>query len=188
MDRTLFHRACFFALLATAAVCMGGALEAHPSRPALAQSKPTQSENQNHSQNQSQNQNQNQNQSQTPQAQKGYSSSSTTQAAANSPTDNPNIAPDPHKFDRYHAEQDIEVADFYIHKGDPDAAIPRLEEAARLRPDYAKPRLLLAECYEKKHDLDNAMKYLKEYLKVYPGAPDAKKVQDRIRKLEKQTQ
>lgn len=178
MDRTLFHRACFFALLATAVLCLGGMLEARPSRPALAQSKP----------NQNQNQNQSQNQNQTPQPQKGYSSSSTTQAAANSPTDNPNIAPDPHKYDRYHAEQDIEVADFYIHKGDPDAAIPRLEEAARLRPDYAKPRLLLAECYEKKHDPDNAIKYLKEYLKVYPGAPDAKKVQDRIRKLEKQAQ
>lgn len=133
----------------------------------------------------SEKQTQNQKQQQTP-PQPGYSSSSTTQAAANSPNDNPNAKVDPHMYDRYHAEQDIEVATFYMHKGDPDAAIPRLEEAARLRPDYAKPRLLLAECYEKKHDSDDAVKYLKDYLKVYPGAPDAKKVREKIKKLEKQ--
>ncbi|MGH9735581.1 MAG: tetratricopeptide repeat protein [Candidatus Acidiferrales bacterium] len=131
-------------------------------------------------------QTQSQKQQPAPPAQPGYSSSSTTQAAANSPNDNPNAKPDLEMQNRYQAEQDIEVADFYMHKGDADAAIPRLEEAARLRPDYGKPRLLLAECYEKKHDPDNVVKYLKEYLKAYPGAPDAKKVRDKIKKLEKQ--
>lgn len=182
------HFFIFFILLAATALPSAGLLHARPWSFALPQSKQDQTQNQNQKQNQKQNQNQSQNQNQTPQPQKGYSSSSTTQAAANSPTDNPNIAPDPHKYDRYHAEQDIEVATFYLHKGDPDAAIPRLQEAAHLRPDYAKPRLLLAECYEKKHDPDNAIKYLKEYLKVYPGAPDTKKVQEKIRKLEKQEQ
>jgi tetratricopeptide (TPR) repeat protein len=118
-------------------------------------------------------------------SQKGYSSSQTKQVEAASPADNPNQPADPHKYDRYNAERDIEVADFYMHKGDPDAAIPRLEEASRLRADYGKPRLLLAECYEKKHDPDNAVKYLKEYLKVYPHAPDAKKVEKKIEELQK---
>jgi tetratricopeptide (TPR) repeat protein len=123
---------------------------------------------------------------QQPSSSKGYSSSAKRQAEAASPGDNPNAAPDPHKYDRFNAEKDIDVATFYLHKGDPDAAIPRLEEAAKLRPDYGKPRLLLAECYEKKHDPQNAVRYLKEYLKVYPHAPDADKIQKKIHQLEKQ--
>jgi tetratricopeptide (TPR) repeat protein len=94
--------------------------------------------------------------------------------------------PDVHKNDAYNAEKDIDVATFYMHKGDIDAAIPRLEEAAKLRPNYGKPRLLLADCYEKKHDPANAVRYYKEYLKVYPDAPDAKKIQKKIEKLEGQ--
>jgi tetratricopeptide (TPR) repeat protein len=95
-------------------------------------------------------------------------------------------APDPEsdpKYDAFHAEQDIEVGMFYLHKGDTDAAILRFEHAAGLRPNYGKPRLLLAEAYEKKHDPDSALKYYKEYLKVYPDAPDAKKIQKKIEKL-----
>ena len=157
---------CLSIVLAVAAFWTAGSLRAQPFRLAAGQS--------------------NQQQQPKPQTHRPYSSSSRTQAEAASPTDNPDVAPDPHKYDRYHAEQDIEVATFYMHKGDPDAAIPRLQEASRLRPHYGKPRLLLAECYEKKHDPENAVKYLKEYLKVYPHAPDAKKVREKIKKLEKQ--
>jgi tetratricopeptide (TPR) repeat protein len=98
----------------------------------------------------------------------------------------PSMAPSPdaRKYDAYNAEKDIEVATFYMHKGDVDAAIPRLEEAAKLRPNYGKPRLLLADCYERKHDPASALKYYKEYLKVYPNAPDAKKIEKKIDKLE----
>lgn len=81
------------------------------------------------------------------------------------------------------AEEDIEVATYYIHKGDPDAAIPRLEEAIQQRPKLAKPRLMLAELYEKKGDAVTAIKYYKEYLQVFPTAPDAKKIEKRIEKL-----
>jgi tetratricopeptide (TPR) repeat protein len=80
-------------------------------------------------------------------------------------------------------EQDIEVASYYIHKGDPDAAIPRLEEAIRLKPKLAKPRLMLAEVYEKKGDAAAAVKCYKEYLQVFPSAPDEKKIQKKIEKL-----
>ena len=65
---------------------------------------------------------------------------------------------------------------FYLHKGDVDAAISRFEDAIRLRADFAKPRILLAECYEKKGDPSEAVRYYKEYLQVLPNAPDAKKV------------
>ncbi len=84
------------------------------------------------------------------------------------------------------AEKDVEVATFYMRKGDPDASIPRLEEAIRLRPNYAKPRLMLAEIYEKKDDKENALKYYRDYLRVYPQAPDAKKIQKKIAKLSQQ--
>jgi tetratricopeptide (TPR) repeat protein len=83
------------------------------------------------------------------------------------------------------AEKDVEVATFYMRKGDSDAAIPRLEDAIRAKPDYAKPRMMLAEIYEKKGDKQDAVKYYREYLQVYPHAPDAKKVQDKIDKLSK---
>ena len=114
------------------------------------------------------------------QSESGESSSKKADQAAKTPS----AAEDPHKYDAYNAEKDIEVGTFYMHKGDLDAAIPRFEEAASLRPNYGKPRLLLAEAYEKKKDPETALKYYKEYLKVYPDAPDAKKIQKKIEKME----
>jgi tetratricopeptide (TPR) repeat protein len=86
-------------------------------------------------------------------------------------------------WDPFHAQQDIDVGTFYMHKGDMDAAISRFEDAIRLRANFAKPRLLLAEAYEKKGDKSEAIRYYKEYLKVLPDAPDAKKIQKKIEKL-----
>jgi Flp pilus assembly protein TadD len=87
------------------------------------------------------------------------------------------------KYDPYPAEQDVEVGTFYMHKGDVDAAIARFEDAIRLKSNFAKPRLLLAQIYEKKNDKVTAAKYYKEYLEVYPHSPDAKKIQAKIDKL-----
>jgi tetratricopeptide (TPR) repeat protein len=86
-------------------------------------------------------------------------------------------------WDPFHAQQDIDVGTFYLHKGDTDAAITRFEDAIRLRANFAKPRLLLAETYEKKGDKPEAVRYYKEYLKVLPNAPDAKRIQQKIDKL-----
>jgi tetratricopeptide (TPR) repeat protein len=88
-------------------------------------------------------------------------------------------------WDPFHAQQDIDVGMFYLHKGDVDAAISRFEHAISLRANFAKPRLLLAECYEKKGDPSEALRYYKEYLQVLPNAPDAKKVREKIEKLSK---
>ncbi len=87
------------------------------------------------------------------------------------------------KYNPLPAEQDVDVGMYYMHKGDADAAIGRFQDAIQLKADYAKPRLLLAQLYEKKHDTANAVKYYKEYLQVYPHAPDAKKVQAKIEKM-----
>jgi tetratricopeptide (TPR) repeat protein len=83
----------------------------------------------------------------------------------------------------YAAAKDVEVATFYIHKGDPDAAIGRLEDAIKQKPSYGKPRLMLAEIYEKKNDKRDAVRYYQEYLSVFPAAPDKKKVEKKIEKL-----
>jgi len=86
-------------------------------------------------------------------------------------------------YDPFHAQQDVEVGEFYLHRGDIDGAIARFEDAIRLRDNFARPRLLLAECYEKKHQTAKALKYYREYLKVFPDAPDRKKVEKKIEKL-----
>lgn len=90
---------------------------------------------------------------------------------------------DPSTWDPYHAYHDVDVGNFYKDKGDIDAAIGRYEDAIRLKPDFGKPRLLLAEIYEKRGDNESALKYYKEYLQVYPDAPDKKKVEKKIEKL-----
>jgi tetratricopeptide (TPR) repeat protein len=86
-------------------------------------------------------------------------------------------------YDPFHAQQDVEVGTFYMHKGDVDAAIARFEDAIRLRENFAQPRLLIAQCYEKKHRTAQALKYYREYLKVFPDAPDRKKVEKKIEEL-----
>jgi outer membrane protein assembly factor BamD (BamD/ComL family) len=88
--------------------------------------------------------------------------------------------------DAYLAQKDIEVGTFYMHKGDIDAAIDRFQDAIKNKPTFAKPRLLLAEAYEKKGEKSEVLKYYKEYLQVFPQAPDAKKIQKKIEKLNKE--
>jgi tetratricopeptide (TPR) repeat protein len=100
-------------------------------------------------------------------------------------TAKPGVLPpeDDPAWDPFHAQQDVDIGTFYMHKGDTDAAIARFEDAIRLRANFAKPRLLLAEAYEKKGDKSEAVHYYQEYLKVLPNAPDAKRIQQKIQKL-----
>lgn len=89
-------------------------------------------------------------------------------------------------FDPYHAQKDIEVGEFYMKKGRYDAAIDRFMEATRYQSNLAKPWELLAEAWEKKHAPQKAADCYKKYLELFPDAPDAKKVKERIASLEKQ--
>jgi Tfp pilus assembly protein PilF len=86
-------------------------------------------------------------------------------------------------YDPMPAEKDVEVGTFYMHKGDLDAAIARFQDAIRLKPDYAKPYLLLAGSYEKKDEKDRAVKCYQDYLKEFPKAADVKKIREKIEKL-----
>lgn len=86
-------------------------------------------------------------------------------------------------YDPFHAAQDVDVGMFYLHKGDYDAAIDRFKDAIRLKPNFAKPRLLLGELYEKRGDKAEAIRYYKEFLEILPEGPDSKKVKARLEKL-----
>lgn len=94
--------------------------------------------------------------------------------------------PQSETYDAYHAEKALEIGLFYMKKGDLDAAIDRFQDAIRLRSNFARPRLLLGEAYEKKNDKAQALKYYKEYLQILPRGPDAKKVRGRIEKLSRE--
>jgi len=95
----------------------------------------------------------------------------------------PKTPDDPGKV-AYLAQKDIEVGTFYLHKGDTAAAIDRFHHAAETRPTLSKPWELLGEAYEKMDDKEEALKSYQQYLKIQPGAADAKKVQRKIAKLQ----
>src|SRR5271156_4860308 len=84
-----------------------------------------------------------------------------TGESSSNPQPLPPTMPDTGTYDPVSAEDDIEVGAFYMHKGDIDAAISRFQDAIRARSNFAKPRLLLAEAYEKKNDKTTAVKYYK---------------------------
>jgi outer membrane protein assembly factor BamD (BamD/ComL family) len=86
-------------------------------------------------------------------------------------------------FDPPDADKDVDVGSYYMRKGDLNAAIPRFQEAVLLKPHFAKARLLLADAYERAHDKDSAARTYRDYLKEFPNAPDAKKIQKKIEKL-----
>jgi tetratricopeptide (TPR) repeat protein len=88
-------------------------------------------------------------------------------------------------YDPYKANKDIEVGLYYQRKGDMDAAIERYKDAIHYKFDFARPRILLGEAYEKQHNESEAIRYYKEYLKILPNGPDAKHAKDRIEKLSK---
>jgi tetratricopeptide (TPR) repeat protein len=87
-------------------------------------------------------------------------------------------------FDPLHSERSLDVGNFYLKKGEYDAAIDRFEEAARDNPKSAKPYLLLGETYEKKNDPSSAITAYRKYLDLFQKAPDRDKILRRIEKLQ----
>lgn len=94
-------------------------------------------------------------------------------------------APDQPKWDPLRAEKDMQVGEYYMHKGDLDAAIDRFEDATLAKPGYAVPFRFLGEAQEKKGLKKQAIKSYQRYLDLYPKAEDKDKVQKRIDKLYK---
>lgn len=95
-------------------------------------------------------------------------------------------APDQPMWDPLRAEKDLEVGQFYLHKGDIDAAIDRFEDATVAKPGYAIPFRYLGEAQEKKGRKRDALKSYTRYLDLYPHAEDRAKIEKRIEKLRSQ--
>lgn len=101
-----------------------------------------------------------------------------------STTDQPTSnTPDQPTWDPLRADKDIEVGEFYLKKGDLDAAIDRFQDAAAAKPGYAVPYRYLGEAQEKKGQKREAIKSYKRYLDMYPHAEDAAKIQKKLDKL-----
>jgi tetratricopeptide (TPR) repeat protein len=102
----------------------------------------------------------------------------------NSTTDNATQnAPDQPTWDPLRAEKDIEVGQYYMRKGDVDAAIDRFQDATLAKPGYAIPFRYLGEAQEKKGLKRDAIKSYTRYLDLYPHAEDKSKIEKKIEKL-----
>ncbi len=86
-------------------------------------------------------------------------------------------------WDPLRAERDLEVGQYYMHKGDLDAAIDRFEDAALAKPGYAIPFRFLGEAQEKKGLKRDAIKSYTRYLDLFPRAEDKEKIEKKIDKL-----
>jgi tetratricopeptide (TPR) repeat protein len=95
-------------------------------------------------------------------------------------------APDQPMWDPLRAEKDIEVGQYYMRKGDVDAAIDRFQDATIAKPGYAIPFRYLGEAQEKKGLKKPAIKSYRRYLDMVPHADDADKIRKKIEKLEKE--
>jgi tetratricopeptide (TPR) repeat protein len=92
-------------------------------------------------------------------------------------------APDQPMWDPLRAERDLQVGEFYLHKGDLDAAIDRFQDAALAKPGYAIPFRFLGEAQEKKGLRRDAIQSYTRYLDLYPHAEDKDKIEKKIEKL-----
>ncbi len=92
-------------------------------------------------------------------------------------------SPDQPTWDPLRAEKDIEVGQYYMRKGDVDAAIDRFQDATNAKPGYAIPFRYLGEAQEKKGLKKQAIKSYSHYLELYPHAEDGDKVRKKIDKL-----
>lgn len=92
-------------------------------------------------------------------------------------------APDQPAWDPLRAEKDIEVGQYYMRKGDVDAAIDRFQDATTAKPGYAIPFRYLGEAQEKKGLRKQAIASYSRYLDLYPHAGDGDKIRKKIDKL-----
>jgi len=101
----------------------------------------------------------------------------------NTDTATQNAADQP-KWDPLRAEKDLEVGQYYMKRGDYDAAIDRFTDAIDAKPGYAIPFRFLGEAQEKKGVKKKAIKSYQRYLDLVPRADDADKIRKKIEKLQ----
>jgi tetratricopeptide (TPR) repeat protein len=105
-------------------------------------------------------------------------------AKPNGGTDNATKnAEDQPMWDPLRAEKDLEVGQYYMRKGDVDAAMDRFQDAILAKPGYAIPFRYLGEAQEKKGLKRDALKSYIRYLELFPHAEDKSKIEKKIEKL-----
>ena len=97
-------------------------------------------------------------------------------------------APDQPTWDPLRAEKDLEVGQYYMRKGDVDAAIDRFQDATTAKPGYAIPFRYLGDAQEKKGLKKQAIASYSRYLELYPHAEDGDKIRKKIDKLRSETE
>ena len=97
-------------------------------------------------------------------------------------------APDQPAWDPLRAEKDLEVGQYYMRKGDVDAAIDRFQDATTAKPGYAVPFRYLGEAQEKKGLRKQAIASYSRYLDLYPHAEDGDKIRKKIDKLRREVE
>jgi tetratricopeptide (TPR) repeat protein len=95
-------------------------------------------------------------------------------------------APDQPTWDPLRADRDMQVGEYYLHKGDVDAAIDRFQDAILAKPGYGLPFRFLGEAQEKKGYKKPAIKSYQRYLDLMPKADDAEKIKKKLEKLYKE--
>jgi tetratricopeptide (TPR) repeat protein len=127
---------------------------------------------------------------QRPQQQTNQPADSSPPPAKRAPAKNKDNAtqstPDQPTWDPLRAEKDLEVGQYYMHKGDVDAAIDRFQDAIAAKPGYAIPFRYLGEAQEKKGLKKPAIQSYQRYLDLVPHAEDADKVRKKLDKLNKE--
>jgi tetratricopeptide (TPR) repeat protein len=109
--------------------------------------------------------------------------------AAPLPAQEPEPAPpaeEEETFDPLRAEQSLKVGEFYLRKKNYEAAIDRFHDALRYKPNFALPHRRLGEAYEKLGEREKAVEHFRKYLEILPAAGDARRVQRRIERLERE--
>jgi len=97
-------------------------------------------------------------------------------------------APDQPMWDPLRAEKDLEVGQYYLKRGNLDAAIDRFEDAALAKPGYALPFRYLGEAQERKGLKREAVKSYRRYLDLYPHAEDRDRIEKRIARLRQEAE
>ena len=81
------------------------------------------------------------------------------------------------------AMKDIEVGDYYYKQENYHAAISRYREALEFKPHDAEATFRLAEALNKTGDTAGALENYRDYLKILPNGPYAKKAHEALDKL-----
>jgi Tfp pilus assembly protein PilF len=80
-------------------------------------------------------------------------------------------------------DEDINVAKFYLNRGNFNAAYLRSKDAVKTEPDYAETHFSLAQAAQKMNKSDEAKAEYNAYLKLSPGGDNARAAHKALEEL-----